>query len=89
MQAKYATRVYRPEAKWIRIPSQYAFVPTDIRRSPPYHRTVFHDDVCRATPNRHHTQYPKRSTDSFGLDRPLMYLDIVISTEDCYEKGRG
>ena len=31
---------------------------------------------------------PKRSTDSFGLDRPLMYLDIVISTEDCLEKGR-
>ena len=50
---------------------------------------MFHDDFCRAAPNHHYIEYPKRSTDSFGLDRPLMYLDIVRSTEDCYEKGRG
>ena len=33
-------------------------------------------------PNRHNEQHAKRCNRSFGLDRPLLYLDIVLSTEE-------
>ena len=42
----------------------------------------------RGVVGHHSKQLSKWLTRSFGLDMPYLVLDIVFSTEDCYEKGR-
>ena len=38
--------------------------------------------VLGLAPNHHNDQYRNRRPRNFGLDRPELYLDIVLSTED-------
>ena len=51
-------------------------------------RNGVHDDDSPVKSSRHRGPSSMRSTDSFGLGMPLLYLDTIFSTEDLRRKCR-